>query len=185
MTKTNNNTFSGEIDIEDFSTYLPNKKRINKYAEADNLQKNIEKNLNKINMEEKYKKMTFDDLKTVEAFSRRNGMPSNSYTNEKWEEEFEIMKLITIPTSETKMSGKYSRESGFWNEESMRTYYGATNWQDYCKYINDVLSNIRANQVDYCYYFYQIADLLRFHLNELQTRYCDGYWEVWLERMGK
>lgn len=185
MTKTNNNTFSGEIDIEDFSTYLPNKKRINKYAEADNLQKNIEKKLNKINMEEKYKKMTFDDLKTVEAFSRRNGMPSNSYTNEKWKEEFEIMKLITIPTSETKMSGKYSRESGFWNEESMGTYYGATNWQDYCKYINDVLSNIRANQVDYCYYFYQIADLLRFHLNELQTRYCDGYWEVWLERIGK
>jgi hypothetical protein len=36
----NYNTFAGEIDIEDFSTSSPNKKRINKYIEADNLEKN-------------------------------------------------------------------------------------------------------------------------------------------------
>ena len=37
----NHNTFSGEIDIYDFSTETPNKKRINKYVEADNLEKTI------------------------------------------------------------------------------------------------------------------------------------------------
>lgn len=176
----NYNTFAGEIDIEDFSTETPNKKRITKYAKADNLQKIIEDKLNKINMEEKYKNMTFDDLKTIEAFSRKNGTPSESYTNEKWKKEFEIMRLTTTPTKERKMNGKYSKESGYWNEDTMGTYHGSTNYQDYCRYINDVLSSIRANQVDYCYYFYQIADLLRFHKDELKAEYCDGYWKVWL-----
>ena len=37
----NYNTFAGEIDIDDFSTETPNKKRINKYVEADNLEKII------------------------------------------------------------------------------------------------------------------------------------------------
>ena len=35
------NTFAGEIDIDDFSTETPNKKRINKYIEADNLEKQL------------------------------------------------------------------------------------------------------------------------------------------------
>ena len=188
MTKTTNiiskphNTFSGEIDIEDFSTFSPNKKRINKYVETDNLQKHVEEKINNKKMEEKYKTMNLEDLKNLEFISRKNGTPSDSYTNEKWQKEFKIMKLLTRPTKLLKMSGKHTRESGFWNEETMGTYYGATNWQDYCRYINDVLSNIRANQIDYCYFFYQIADLLKFHKDELRTNYCDGYWEVWLER---
>ena len=80
------------------------------------------------------------------------------------------------------MTGKYSKESGKWNEETQGTYHGCTNWQQYCSYINDILSIIRSGQVDYCYYIYQILDLLKFHYDDLKTRYCDGYWEVWLER---
>ena len=80
------------------------------------------------------------------------------------------------------MKGKYSKESGIWNEETNGTYHGLTNWQSYCSYINDVLRNIRKGQVDYCYYIYQILDLLKFHYSDLKTKYCDGYWEVWLER---
>ena len=37
----NHNTFAGEIDINDFSTFSPSKKRINKYIEADSLEKTI------------------------------------------------------------------------------------------------------------------------------------------------
>ena len=81
-----------------------------------------------------------------------------------------------------KLSGKYSKESGIWNEETMGTYYGCTSWQSYCSYINDVLNNIRMGQIDYCYYIFQIMELARFHYNTLRTKYCDGYWEVWLER---
>ena len=37
----NHNTYSGVIDVEDFSTSTPNKKRINKYQDAINLEKTI------------------------------------------------------------------------------------------------------------------------------------------------
>ena len=84
------------------------------------------------------------------------------------------------------MGGKYSKESGQWNEESLGKYCGATNWQDYCSYINDVLKNIREGQVDYLYFIFQIEELLRFHLQDLRTKYVPdggcGYWKVWLER---
>lgn len=63
----------------------------------------------------------------------------------------------------------------------MGSYPGCTNYQEYCSYINDVLSNIRAGQKDYGYFIYQIMDLAKFHYHDLRTKYCDGYWEVWLE----
>ena len=37
----NHNTYSGVIDVEDFSTSTPNKKRINKYQDAINLEKTM------------------------------------------------------------------------------------------------------------------------------------------------
>ena len=97
---------------------------------------------------------------------------------------FNLRKLFITPypSDIKKLKGKYSKESGYWNEETMGEYYGCTSWQSYCAYINDILSNIRAGQVDYCYYIYQILDLVKFHYNNLMTRYRDGYWEVWLER---
>lgn len=180
------NTFSGEIDIEDFSTFCPNKERINKYVKADNLQKNIEEKLNNKKMEEKYKTMTLEELREMRLISNTNGRPSSTLTDEKWQKEFNIRKLFVKPVNKniTKLGQKnaMSRETGYWNEEIWGKYQGATNWQEYCSFINDILSNIRAGQVDYCYYIYQIMDLLKFHYNNLRTKYCDGYWKVWLEK---
>ena len=178
--KPNYSTYSGEIDIEDFNTYSPNKKRINNQIEANNLQQTIE---NK-NKEKKYKNMTLEELRELRLISNTNGTPSSSMTDEKWQKEFKIRKhfITPHPHNITELKGKYSKESGIWNEESNGTYYGCTNWQSYCSYINDVLRNIRKGQVDYCYYIYQILDLLKFHCDDLRTKYCDGYWEVWLER---
>lgn len=174
-------TYAGEIDINDFSTWQPNKARINKYAEADDL-KNI------LDMKEKQKKemnnyfsMTFDELRGIGAISNTDGRPVSTLTNEKWQKEFAIRKLFVTPSRNNKMQGKYSRGSEIWNAERDGNYDGYTNWQSYCRYINDILSNIKAGQVDYCYYIYQIMDLLKFHCNDLRTRYCDGYWEVWLD----
>ena len=178
--KPNYSTYSGEIDIEDFNTYSPNKKRINNQIEANNLQQTI-KNKNK---EKKYKNMTLEELRELRLNSNTNGTPSSSMTDEKWQNEFKIRKHFITPNPHnvTELKGKYSKETGKWNEESNGTYYGCTNWQSYCSYINDVLRNIRKGKIDYCYYIYQILDLLKFHYSDLKTKYCDGYWEVWLEK---
>lgn len=178
MTETFNihKNWGGNIDTEDFNTYVPNGKRITNQANAN--QQNLERKEG-----QKYKHMTLEELKEMRIVSNTNGRPAQSLTDEKWQKEFNLRKLFITPYSKdiTKLNGKYSIESGQWNEETQGTYHGCTNWQEYCSYINNVLQNIRSSQIDYCYYIYQIMDLARFHFNTLKTRYCDGYWEVWLE----
>lgn len=177
----NNTIYSGEIDIEDFNTFTPNKKRINNQWEANNLQTTL---INKKKMEDKYKSMTLEELREQRLLSNTNGRPSSTMTDEKWQKEFNLRKMFITqyPKNVKKLKGQYSKESGMWNEETQGTYHGCTSWQSYCSYINDILNNIRSGQIDYCYYIYQILDLARFHYNDLKTRYRDGYWEVWLER---
>lgn len=182
----NHNTFAGELDIDDFSTEMPNKRRINKYVEADSLEKTlIEKERQKKEMKN-YQSMTLEELREMKLISNTNGKPSSTLTDEKWQKELNIRRLFVVPVSKdiTRLGQnmQYSKETGYWNEETMGTYHGATNWQEYCSFINDMLKNIRAGQVDYCYYIYQIMDLLKFHYNDLKTKYCDGYWMVWLAK---
>lgn len=131
-----------------------------------------------------YQNMTLKELKEKKLISNSNGRPCAGLTDEKWQQEFQIRKFLLTPyeSGERKLGNSGSKESGVWNEETAGSYYGPTNWQAYCSYINDVLRNIRAGQVDYCYYMYQIMDLLKFHYEDLRTRLCDGYWEVWLDR---
>ncbi len=181
---TDHSDFGGIIEIEDFNMNLPNKKRIGNQIEAQNLKTTIQNNIKRKNEENKYKTMTLEELKELRLISNTNGRPTSTMTDETWQKEFNLRKLYIIPHSKkvTRLNGKYSQEYGTWNEETQGIYYGCTNWQSYCSYINDVLNNIRAGQVDYCYYIYQIIDLLKFHFNDLRTKYCDGYWEVWLER---
>lgn len=177
--------YGGEISIEDFNTYEPNKKRISNQTLADNLPLVLQNRIKKQKELEEYKKMTLEQLRKKRIVSNTDGRPSSALTDKKWQEEFEIRKLFVTPYKDGKcriLSNKYSKESGTWNSESNGTYYGCTSWQHYSSYINDVLRNIRAGQVDYCYYVYQILDLLKFHFNDLKTRYRDGYWEVWLEK---
>lgn len=182
--KSNHSTYSGEITIEDFNTYSPNKKRISNQIEANNLQESITQKQNKRNEEKKYQNMTLEELREMKIVSNTNGRPLSTLTDEKWQKEFLVRKMFITPFSKDvkKLGGKYSKESGIWNEETSGVYHGQTNWQEYCSYINDVLRTIKAGQVDYCYFIYQIMDLAKFNYGrkELKTRYCDGYWEVWL-----
>lgn len=53
------------------------------------------------------------------------------------------------------------------------SYHGDTQYQYYCRYINDILWSIRHGKVDYCYYIYQIAELLRFEHDRLQAVYLE------------
>ena len=180
----NYSTFSGEIQIEDFNTYSPNKKRISNQIEAINFPETNKKKQIKKDKEEKYKNMTLEELKEMRIISNTNGRPDSNMTDERWQKEFNVRKLFITPNDKKhkRMGGKFSRESGTWNEEKDGEYLGMTNYQEYCSYINDVLKNIRAGQIDYCYFIYHIMDLLKFHYDDLRTKYCDGYWEVWLER---
>lgn len=126
--------------------------------------------------------MTLQCLKDIKPTRTTHGKPSSSLTDKEWQNEFSLIKLYTTPhnKSVTHMCGKYSRETGKGYED--KEYDGITNWQSYCSYINDVLKNIRNGKIDYCYFAYQIVDLLKFHFDDLKTKYRDGYWEVWLER---
>ena len=172
----NHTTFGGVITIEDFNTYSPNKKRISNQIDANNLPETIKNEQTKKDEDKKYKSMTLEELRELRLISNTNGRPTSSMTDEKWQKEFNIRKLFIkpLPKDIKRMKGKYSKESGIWNEETQGTYSGKTNWQEYCSFINDVLSCIRAGQVDYCYYIYQIESLLKFHHKDLRTRDCDG-----------
>jgi hypothetical protein len=185
-TLTQHNTYGGEIELDDFNTYYPNKNRINNQMIANNAQIELEKKKKQKREDEKYKSMTFEELKEMKIVSNTNGRPLPSLTDEKWQKEFNVRKLFVRPippdSKIKKMNGRYSKEYGIWNEERQGEYHGCTNYQQYCSFINDVLENIRGGQVDYCYYIYQIMDLLRFHYHDLRTRYCDCYWEVWLDK---
>lgn len=175
--------FGGIIDIKDFDTNSPYKKRISNQIDATNLKQHLKQKIKRRKDYEKYKHMTLEELKEMKLVSNTNGRPREELTDEKWQKEFALRKMFITPYKKvTKMSGKYSKESGMWNEETLDTYHGCTNWQQYCWFINDILENIRSGQIDYCYYIFQIMDLAKFHFNTLRTRYRNGYWEVWLER---
>ena len=182
----NHNNFSGDLTVEDFSTFSPNKKRINTQMVADKLPEKLKNKKIKIEEKKKMQSYTLEELRAMKLVSNTNGRPESTLTDEKWQREFEIRKFLVKPTKEKRMGGKYSKEGSRWNEEVIGKYYGATNWQDYCSYINDVLSEIRADQIEYVYFIYQVMDLLRFHPNTLRTKYVSdggcGYWKVWLER---
>lgn len=174
--KPDHTQFGGIINLEDFNTNLPNKKRISNQINATNQLKQ-KKEI------KKYKHMTLEELREMKIVSNSNGRPSPTLTDKKWQKEFNVRKLFIKPYNEKvkKLGGLNSKESGKWNEEIQGTYHGQTNWQEYCSFINDVLKNIRSGQRDYCYFIYQIMDLAKFHFDTLRTKYCDGYWEVWLE----
>lgn len=42
------------------------------------------------------------------------------------------------------------------------SYHGKTQYQQYCSFINNILRAIRRGEIDYCFYIYQIQDLLKY-----------------------
>ena len=97
-------TFAGIIDIEDFNTYSPNKKRISNQIDAINLPETIKKEQIRKNEEKKYKNMTLEELRERKLISNTNGRPTSSMTDEKWQKEFNIRKLFIKPLPKAKFS---------------------------------------------------------------------------------
>lgn len=123
--------------------------------------------------------MNFEEFKHINLAA---GRPDALMTDAKWQKRFAVMRTIVTPSLESKMS---KRVGGiFVNGERINDNIDKTqlSWIRYRSYINDVLSQIRQGKHDYCYFIYQITDLLRYENTRLQTRYFpDGeYFEVWL-----
>ena len=130
------------------------------------------------------KQMRMEKFLTVSPLS---GRPAETWTNETWQEYFELLKLKVKPSKDKKMNDEAgsNRINGTVSHD---TYSGETQYFRYRNYINDILCTIRSRHhvVDYCYYIYQIADLLKYE-PELKTRLNTTeeslpYFEVWLEQ---
>lgn len=128
--------------------------------------------------------MKFETLQQIkhEMTSKK---PITYGSDGEWQNKLHLLKILISPSlSDKQITGRFTREIGVWNEELNGIYDGATNWIQYCHYINDVLKQIRKGKRDYCYYTYQICDLLRFEYDNLNTQYNpkDKYIEVWLNK---
>lgn len=130
-------------------------------------------------MDRKDKHMNLLKINDIKPLRKNLRKPSPDLTDKEWQSEFEIIKLYTTPYKcRNRMGGRYSRESG--KEYFDKEYDGISNYQSYCSFINSILKVIRNGEIDYCFFKYQICDLLKFHPN-LKTKYRDGYFEVWLD----
>lgn len=110
-------------------------------------------------------------------FENENGRPLPELTNNEWQGVFATMKDNAISST----APKYNTRT-----ESMPKYLNAhmpeTQWTRYKQFINNTLKTIRNGEEDYCFYTYQIADLLRFEKDRLMSEYSpvDRCFKVWL-----
>lgn len=129
--------------------------------------------------------MKLNDLRHVSLTAMQ---PQENMTNEQWQKYFAVMKLIVKQGKEKKM--KSSSENLVVNGCSIECeYHGETSYTCYCQFINSVLKTIRGSYSeppahDYCFFIYQIADLLRFEHDNLNVVWHpnDKCFEVWLDK---
>lgn len=85
-------------------------------------------------------------------------------TNAEWQELFKHLKLSVRCEPGTKMKVRQPIGTG--------TYYGETQDFRYKCFINSVLKTIRNLEIDYCFFVYQIIELLK-HEPNLQADWDD------------
>lgn len=81
-------------------------------------------------------------------------------TDTEWQDYFARMKMIIEPVKVDTMNltAPLRLRSG-------ETYHGETQARRYQNFINDILATIRLGEPDFCFYIYQIADLLKYEPN--------------------
>lgn len=105
----------------------------------------------------------------MEEINEKTGRPPKDYTNSQWQQDFIHIRAVVQPLSAKKI--KVVPDS----RNFRGTYHGKTQYQCYCGFINDVLNNIRRGKPDYCYYIYQIAELLKYEHDRLQAEWLEKY----------
>lgn len=95
--------------------------------------------------------------------------PPINYTDSQWQSDFIELKsqikqcnLPLMPSMREASGTIYQR------------YHGKTQYQQYCDFINSVLKNIRDGHIDYCFYIYQIAELLKYEHDNLKVTWLEA-----------
>lgn len=102
----------------------------------------------------------------MEIVNEKTGRPPKDYTDSQWQQDLIRIRTAVQPSFQRKKVITVS-------QHFQGTYHGKTQYQCHCDFINDILSNIREGRTDYCFYIYQIAELLKYEHDGLQA--------VWLE----
>jgi len=100
----------------------------------------------------------------------QSSIPPSDYTNQQWQNDLAELKEKIEPSPRKRMVT--IRESAKKTESG--SYYGKTQYQYYCAFINDILEQIRSGQEAFCYYVYQVIDVLRFE-KEVDVNYIEKY----------
>lgn len=125
--------------------------------------------------------MKIENLRNIDS---RKGKPNPAMSNTQWQEYFNFMKLSTTQSKDRYI--RFNPCSIMVNNNistNYFTYQGETQWSTYRAFINNVLRNIRRGEYDYCYYIYQITDLLKYEHDDLVTLWLPEYecFRVWLK----
>lgn len=122
--------------------------------------------------------MSKEELMNVKIMANGGRICVDGLTDKKWQEMYQMLKTLITPHNPkiTRLTSKIASNNNF------NSYDGDTEYQRYCLYVNDVLKNIKNGKRDWCFFSYQITELLKFKncYDNLKTKFCDGYWEVWL-----
>lgn len=122
----------------------------------------------------------FKDLMEVSQYTKFENM-----TPEQFKVVLETQRLHTTPS----LRKTLRRNDGIRTRDSTTdsVIYTPTQDQYYRIFINDILRNIQSGGTDYCFRWYQVKELLRFHKHTLQCRIIrennnklDFYFEVCL-----
>ena len=95
--------------------------------------------------------------------------PPIDYTDNQWQSDFTDLKSQIKQCNSSLMPS--IREV---SETIYQEYHGKTQYQRYCDFINSVLKNIRGGHIDYCFYIYQIAELLRYEHDNLKVTWLEA-----------
>ena len=99
--------------------------------------------------------MNVQDFKTPKYFNARK--LSNDMTDKEWQEFFAYMKSAIKPTGK-----KYMSVPKITPIKEGQEYNGESQEWRYRQFINDMLHTIRKGKVDYCFFVFQIKDLLKY-----------------------
>ena len=128
--------------------------------------------------------LSIKNIKKMRQFINKRGRPTTELTDRIWQKIFYQLKENNIPyiDGEKKyMKANYTLKASI-NEFGEFEIDITSDYKRYCLFINQTLREIRNKNKGYCYYYYQICQLLKYHAN-LKSRYnaFDRYWEVWID----
>lgn len=120
----------------------------------------------------------------IEEINLISTLPKEDMTNKEWQEYFKKMKTLVQQEKKRRMTLHTIPMFAQNNHNSKTAYYGDTQWAKYREFINSILYAMRCGEQDYCFYTYQIADLLRYEHDNLRTRWLPEHqcFIVWLKK---